>query len=120
MKKLYTKIQVLIAPMLVWALALPALAQPDPTGIRDEARTRTSFEVDDLIDLVQRILNIVLIFVGLVAVAFLLVGAIQYITSQGDSEKAKTARSTIVYSLIGVAVAVLAFAVVNFVASILS
>lgn len=51
---------------------------------------------------------------GIIAVAFVLVGAIQYITSQGNPEDTGKAQSTIMNALIGLAVAVVAVAFVSF------
>lgn len=51
---------------------------------------------------------------AIVAVAFVLVGAIQMITSQGNPEDTSKARSSIINALIGLAVAIIAAAFVNF------
>ena len=47
-------------------------------------------------------------------------GAITYVTSAGASDKTKKARNTIIYSVIGLAVSILAFALVNFVVNSLN
>lgn len=57
---------------------------------------------------------------GLVAVAFVITGGIQFVTSQGEPEKTKQARGTIINALIGVAVAIIAAVVVSFIGSRLS
>ena len=44
-----------------------------------------------------------------------ILGGIQYSTSQGDAGKVKKAKDTIMYGIIGLVVAILAFAIVNFV-----
>jgi hypothetical protein len=51
---------------------------------------------------------------GLVAVAFVIVGAVQYITSQGNPEDTAKAQTTIINALIGMAVAVVAVAFVSY------
>ncbi|MDB5170381.1 MAG: hypothetical protein JWO35_75 [Candidatus Saccharibacteria bacterium] len=51
---------------------------------------------------------------GIIAVAFVLVGAVQYIASQGNSEDTSKAQSTILNALIGLAIAVVAVAFVSF------
>ena len=63
----------------------------------------------------QNIINVVIAVLGLVAVIFVIVGAVQYMTSQGDPGKAKKARDTIVYAILGVVLAALAYTIVNFV-----
>lgn len=52
---------------------------------------------------------------GIVAVAFVIVGAIKYVTSQGNPEATANAQSTIVNALIGLVVALVAIGFVSFV-----
>lgn len=69
-------------------------------------------------NLEEVIVNIISGIVGalaLVAVIFIVVGGINYMTSQGDPGKVKKAKDTILYAVIGLVIAVLAFAIVNFV-----
>jgi len=53
-----------------------------------------------------------------VAVVFLVIGGYQYLTSFGNEEQIKTAHKTIAFSLIGIALALLAFAIVQIVVNI--
>lgn len=57
---------------------------------------------------------------ALIAVAFVVVGGVQFVTSQGDPEKAKKARQTILNAIIGVIVAILAAAIVSYIGGSLS
>lgn len=61
------------------------------------------------------LINVVIGILGLIAVFVVVLGGIQYTTSTGDAGKIKKARDTILYGIIGVVVAVFAFAIVNFV-----
>ena len=70
---------------------------------------------NDLMTRVNTIINVVIGFVGLVAVVVIILGGISYTTSAGDPGKVKKAKDTILYGIIGLVVAVLAFAIVNFV-----
>lgn len=54
---------------------------------------------------------------ALVAVGFVLAGGVQYLVSQGDPGRIKQAHSTIINALIGLAIAVMAAAVVSFIGS---
>ena len=72
-------------------------------------------EGQGLNETVQLIINMVIFLVGLIAVVMVIIGGIQYSTSQGDSAKVKKAKDTIMYGIIGLVVAILAFAIVNFV-----
>lgn len=59
--------------------------------------------------------NILIFLVGAIAVIMLIFGGLRYVTSTGDAARVKAAKDTILYGIIGVVVAILAFAIVNFV-----
>ena len=63
----------------------------------------------------QTVTNILLFIIGAIAVIMLVIGGIRYTTSNGDSNQVTAAKNTIMYAIIGIIVAILAFAVVNFV-----
>lgn len=65
--------------------------------------------------LVTNILNAAYAFAGLIAVGFIIYGGIMYTTSAGDPAKTKKASQTLLYSIIGLAVVLLAAAITNFV-----
>ncbi len=64
---------------------------------------------------ITKIINYLSLVGGILAVIFLIVGGYKYITSGGDANKTSSAKSTIVYALIGLVVVVLAQVVVRFV-----
>jgi hypothetical protein len=58
----------------------------------------------------------VFIFVGGLAVLFLVIGGIRYSISNGDASQIQQAKNTILYAVIGLIIAVSAFAIIQFVA----
>ena len=64
---------------------------------------------------IENILNGIIAASGLIAVVFVVIGGINYITSAGDSSKLEKAKKTIIYACIGLAICAIAFAIVNFV-----
>ncbi len=68
----------------------------------------------------ERILSTLFFIIGSIAVIFLLIGAIRYITSTGDATRIKQAKDTIFYAIAGLIVAIVAQALVSFVISRLS
>lgn len=66
-------------------------------------------------DIVTKVINFLLFAVGLVAVIMIIYGAIQYTTSAGDTAKITTAKNTILYAIVGLIVAIIAYSLVNFV-----
>ena len=67
----------------------------------------------------KQITNTILYIVGIVAVIMLIIGGIKYVVSGGDSKKVTDAKNTVLYAIIGLVIAFLAFAIVNFVISAL-
>ena len=70
---------------------------------------------DQLKAVITGILNGIIAVSGLVAVVFVVIGGINYMTSAGDTTKLEKAKKTILYAVIGIVITVLAFAIVNFV-----
>ena len=64
---------------------------------------------------VVQYLNGALVFITLLAVAFLIYGGVLYITAGGDESKLKKAQATVTYTIIGLVVAFLAGFIVRFV-----
>ncbi len=64
-----------------------------------------------------RITNTVLFAVGIISVVMLIIGGLRYIISGGDSKKVTDAKNTIMYAIIGLIIAILSYAIVNFVIS---
>jgi hypothetical protein len=65
----------------------------------------------------EDIVNIMLYVIGAVAVIMIIIGAIRYTTSNGESSQISSAKNTILYAVIGLVVAIMAYAIVNFVLS---
>lgn len=64
---------------------------------------------------IQTIVNLMMFILGLIAVIMIIIGGFRYVTSNGDAGATKTAKDTIMYAVIGLVVAILAFAIVNFI-----
>lgn len=70
---------------------------------------------DDATNMVRDVVNLLLYVLGIIAVIMIVVGGIRYTTSNGNASQIKEAKDTILYSIVGLVVAMLAFAIVNFV-----
>jgi FtsH-binding integral membrane protein len=60
------------------------------------------------------ITNTILFIAGALAVVFIIVGGIQYATAAGNPQRAAKARSTLLFAVIGLVIALLARALINF------
>ena len=64
---------------------------------------------------VKSIITTAIGLIGLVAVGMIIYGGFLFVTSAGDAGKIQAAKNTILYSVIGLIIAILAFAIVTFV-----
>lgn len=70
-------------------------------------------KVDASQDKLQDILTIIFVIIGALAFLVLIIAGLRYVLAQGDPTKVAEAKRQIIYSLIGLIVAVLAGAIVN-------
>ena len=76
--------------------------------------------VDNPGEMVMKVINWVIGVSGLVAVIFVIIGGVSYMTSSGDPGKVKRAKDTIMYALIGLAIVALSFAISSFVSGMIN
>ena len=86
-----------------------------PQSIKDANGCGGGTGTTDFSNAIVGIINGVIGIFAAVAAIFVVVGGYYYMTSGGDPGKVKRGKDTILYALIGLAVAALAFAIVNFV-----
>lgn len=65
-------------------------------------------------NVVKAIVNILSVIVGIAAVIVVIIAGFKYITSAGDASKITSAKTTLVYAIVGLVVVVLAQAIVHF------
>ena len=63
----------------------------------------------------SEITNVLLFVIGAVAVIMIVIGGLRYVISGGDAKQVDAAKNTILYAIIGIIVAILAYAIINFV-----
>ncbi|MBI5045252.1 MAG: hypothetical protein HZC02_04960 [Candidatus Levybacteria bacterium] len=63
--------------------------------------------------LFQNVISAALVFVGIVALFFIMYGGVKYILARGDAKQAQAARGILTYAIIGVIIVVSAFFIVN-------
>ena len=81
-------------------------------GIED---ARTGESPEEIPVVLQNIIRILLWVVGAASVVMLIIGGIRYTVSAGDQQAVANAKNTILYAIVGIVVAVLAWAAVSFV-----
>jgi hypothetical protein len=64
--------------------------------------------------------NTLIFLVGAISVIYLIIGGLRYVVSNGDSKAVTAAKDTILYAIVGVVVAVISFALIQFVINALN
>ena len=65
--------------------------------------------------LIKNIVNALLFILGGISVIMIIIGGMRYVLSSGDPSSVKSAKDTILYAVIGLIVAIMAYAIVEWV-----
>ncbi len=119
------KIKTIIAASVIAIASMfavtPVMAYTCPNGTLKagssvDTPSKCNIEEDDtLMPTIVNIIEVIIGVLGIAAVVIIVLGGVQFLTSTGDPGKVKKAKDTIMYGIIGLVVAILAFAIVNFV-----
>ena len=108
-----------IAAVLFPALSPVAVSAVDPgfgaCSGNSNSQVCKARNTDNVFSILKSVINILLTVVGIVAVILIIVGGLRYITSAGDQSQITGAKNTILYAVIGLIIAAMAFAIVNYV-----
>jgi hypothetical protein len=108
----------LIVPVLALAISsfTPMASSVNAEGAQEGANiAQPDNTPSDITVSFKNIANVALYIIGAISVLMLIYGGIRYTVSGGDSAAVTSAKNTIMYAIIGVIVALLAYAIVNFV-----
>lgn len=75
---------------------------------------------DDLPGIASKVVNVMLFIVGILAVIMIIFSGIRYITAHGDKGQVESAKNTLIYSIVGLVVAIIAYAIVSWVTGLFS
>ena len=119
--------RVVVVSALIFAIVFPAMVLASnsvgATDISSEAcdlnpDSAACQELDDgdrLPGIGQSIINTALYIVGILAVAMIIFAGLRYIMSGGNAKRVEQSKQILIYSVTGLIVALLAYAIVNFV-----
>lgn len=104
------------AVLLALTISMPSFAALTlESGVQSTQGTGvpTTFIGDD--GIVTTIVNILLFVIGIISVIMIIIGGIRYAVSGGNSTAVTAAKNTILYAIVGLVIALFAYAIVNFV-----
>jgi hypothetical protein len=121
MKKIFLKNIVAFAMiMLVFSMAfsfaLTAKANEDPLGFGYADNLGISnTEITDPREMAVNIVKFFMTFLGIIAVVVILLGGFKWMTAAGNEDKVADAKKLLVAGMIGLAIIISAYVIVNFV-----
>lgn len=84
----------------------------------DPVPTVCQGNTDNTRTLIKTVINTLLYIIGIISVIMVIIGGFMYSVSSGDSANVTKAKNTIVYALVGLVIAFLAYAMVNWVVKV--
>jgi len=103
----------LVAPIF----AVPALGQVDDAFGLNEVQTglNNTLSDSDPREIVGRIINVALSFLGVIAVVIILLGGFKWMTAAGNEEKVTEAKKLLGAGIIGLVIILAAWAIAGFI-----
>jgi len=124
MNKLQKLTPIVLAATLVFVATLFVPADTFASSIMDGVNAaRGEGQPADLFGstgIVTTITNVLLFIIGALSVIMLIIGGLRYVVSGGNSTQVTAAKNTILYAIVGLVIAFLAFAAINFVINTLA
>lgn len=121
MKKTVVSIAIMIcASFGLVTLSTVSLSSNVSAQVSDGIGAATTSEmegrkIDGDSGLVKSVVNILLWVIGILSIIMIIFSGIRYVTSAGDASKTKAAQNTLIYSVVGLIVAIMAWAIVDLV-----
>ena len=118
-----TAIKLILPVLMVTALTLTVALAPhslafDGTITSGAEAARGSDQTADLFGstgVFKTITNVLLYVLGAISVIMIIIGGLRYVISGGNSTNVTAAKNTILYAIVGVIIAILSYAIINFV-----
>jgi len=104
-----------VATLICGRVLAASASNPVQDGAEDARGDGMPAELIGPDGIFTQITNTILYAVGIISILMLIYGGLRYVISGGDSKKVTDAKNTILYAIIGLIVAILSFAIVNFI-----
>jgi hypothetical protein len=118
-----TAIKLILPVLMVAAFTFTVAVAPhtlafDGTITSGAESARGSSQTADLFGatgVFKTITNVLLYVLGAISVIMIIIGGLRYVVSGGNSTNVTAAKNTILYAIVGVIIAILSYAIINFV-----
>jgi len=113
LKRISATLVIVVAFTLVAVPMVSAQNTTDPFGVN--AADTTGLGNQDLMETINGIIQVILGFLGILAVIIILWGGFIWMTAMGDEGKVDTAKKLIVSGIVGIIIILSAYAIAQFV-----
>jgi hypothetical protein len=108
MKKIFYSIIAFVAITIPFHILQAKIEAPDGTELPTINKENGSY----LFPVIDSVIAVITTIIASLAVLMIIVGGIMYLTSGGDQQRVETAKKILIYSIGGLVVAILAYAIV--------
>lgn len=116
MKKYITYIAVLLVAGFTLFTPLAVVEAQSPADQMLDGAGKTGADGGQDVDsLIQTVVNVMFFILGAIAVIMIIWSGIRYVTSAGNQTAVVSAKNTLIYAVVGLIVAMLAYAIVSFI-----
>lgn len=126
MKSKYKKILLALQTLGAWAVPGLVLAQGAVGRGLERSGVGSMFGNSDLTtsrtvsELIISVIHLMLIFAGMIAVVFVIIGGYYYVTAQGNEEQAEKGKNTLINAIIGIVVIIMAYVIIDVVTNLVA
>ncbi len=122
--KLKSNLRVIVAGLVLFTGLSFSVVQTQPVfgatvdvleKCDNESKVCKGTNKNSLYALMENVIDMLLIIIGIISVIMIIIGGIRYVTSAGDAGQTKSARDTVIYAVVGLVIAIMSYAIVNFV-----
>lgn len=109
---------IVLGTLIVGAILTPVVGAADFTIQGGADAARGSDQTADLFGnegIFKTVTDVLLFILGAVSVIMIIIGGLRYVISGGNSSNVTAAKNTILYAIVGVIIALLSYAIINFV-----
>jgi len=85
------------------------------SGVEAARGDNVPSDVDGSQGVITKAVNIMLYIIGIISVIVIIYAGIKYAISAGDTDKVTRAKNTLIYAIVGLIVAVFAYAIINWI-----
>lgn len=105
----------LVKPVSAFTCPEKTIRENEPVSALSECNVEKTEGEKSLMSNVNMLINVFTSVMGFLAVAMIIYGGFMLLTAQGDPARIKRGKDVVLYSVIGLILVVLAYAIVNFV-----